>query len=90
MHRSAIVNIDQVEKLCTRHNGEYHLMLKNGQNLKVSRSYKDRIKQTDIELMKKLLCCLTVLLLTGCSATTGVSLRDTLVEWQLDDYGAYR
>ena len=45
VHRSAIVNIDQVEKLCTRHNGEYHLVLKNGQNLKVSRSYKDRIKQ---------------------------------------------
>lgn len=45
VHRSAIVNIDQVEKLCTRHNGEYHLALKNGQNLKVSRSYKDRIKQ---------------------------------------------
>lgn len=45
VHRSAIVNIDQVEKLCTRHNGEYHLILKNGQNLKVSRSYKDRIKQ---------------------------------------------
>lgn len=45
VHRSAIVNIDQVEKLCTRQNGEYHLVLKNGQNLKVSRSYKDRIKQ---------------------------------------------
>lgn len=45
VHRSAIVNVDQVEKLCTRHNGEYHLMLKNGQKLKVSRSYKDRIKQ---------------------------------------------
>ena len=45
VHRSAIVNIDHVEKLCTRHNGEYHLVLKNGQNLKVSRSYKDRIKQ---------------------------------------------
>ncbi|MGM0525477.1 MAG: LytR/AlgR family response regulator transcription factor [Pseudomonadota bacterium] len=45
VHRSAIVNVDQVEKLCTRHNGEYHLILKNGQKLKVSRSYKDRIKQ---------------------------------------------
>ncbi|MGM0481320.1 MAG: LytR/AlgR family response regulator transcription factor [Pseudomonadota bacterium] len=45
VHRSAIVNVEQVEKLCTRHNGEYHLILHNGQKLKVSRSYKDRIKQ---------------------------------------------
>lgn len=45
VHRSAIVNVDQVEKLCTRNNGEYHLMLRNGQKLKVSRSYKDRIKK---------------------------------------------
>lgn len=45
VHRSAIVNIKQVEKLCNQQNGEYHLQLKNGQTLKVSRSYKDRIKQ---------------------------------------------
>jgi len=45
VHRSAIVNIKQVEKLCNQQNGEYHLQLKNGQKLKVSRSYKDRIKQ---------------------------------------------
>lgn len=45
VHRSAIVNVEHVEKLCTRHNGEYHLILHNGQKLKVSRSYKDRIKQ---------------------------------------------
>lgn len=45
IHRSAIVNVNQVEKLCTRQNGEYHISLKNGQKLKVSRSYKDRIKQ---------------------------------------------
>jgi len=31
--------------LCNQQNGEYHLQLKNGQKLKVSRSYKDRIKQ---------------------------------------------
>ena len=36
--------------------------------------------------MKKLLCCLTVLLLTGCSAQLGYRYADTLVEWQLDDY----
>lgn len=45
IHRSAIVNLAQVEKLCSRQNGEYHLVLQNGQELKVSRSYKDRIKQ---------------------------------------------
>jgi len=45
IHRSAIVNLGQVEKLCSRQNGEYHLVLQNGQELKVSRSYKDRIKQ---------------------------------------------
>lgn len=45
IHRSAIVNLDQVEKLCSRQNGEYHLVLRNGKELKVSRSYKDRIKR---------------------------------------------
>ncbi|RTE87199.1 MULTISPECIES: LytTR family DNA-binding domain-containing protein [Gammaproteobacteria] len=45
IHRSAIVNVDQVEKLCSRQNGEYHVVLSNGKELKVSRSYKDRIKQ---------------------------------------------
>ncbi|HLV47738.1 MAG TPA: LytTR family DNA-binding domain-containing protein [Aliidiomarina sp.] len=45
IHRSAIVNLDQVVKLCSRQNGEYHIILTNGKELKVSRSYKDRIKQ---------------------------------------------
>ncbi|RUO81277.1 DNA-binding response regulator [Idiomarina tyrosinivorans] len=45
IHRSAIVNLSQVEKLCSRQNGEYHIVLQNGQQLKVSRSYKDKIKQ---------------------------------------------
>ncbi|WP_113905905.1 LytR/AlgR family response regulator transcription factor [Aliidiomarina celeris] len=45
IHRSAIVNVKQVEKLCSRQNGEYHIVLANGKELKVSRSYKDRIKQ---------------------------------------------
>lgn len=45
IHRSAIVNLSQVEKLCSRQNGEYHLILQNGEELKVSRSYKDKIKQ---------------------------------------------
>lgn len=45
IHRSAIVNLNQVEKLCSRQNGEYHIVLRNGEELKVSRSYKDKIKQ---------------------------------------------
>lgn len=45
IHRSAIVNLEQVVKLCSRQNGEYHIVLTNGKELKVSRSYKDRIKQ---------------------------------------------
>lgn len=45
IHRSAIVNMEHVEKLCSRQNGEYHLVLRNGKELKVSRSYKDRIKK---------------------------------------------
>ncbi|RUO31808.1 DNA-binding response regulator [Aliidiomarina sedimenti] len=45
IHRSAIVNLNQVQKLCSRQNGEYHLILHNGEELKVSRSYKDKIKQ---------------------------------------------
>jgi len=45
IHRSAIVNMSHVEKLCSRQNGEYHVILRNGKELKVSRSYKDRIKK---------------------------------------------
>ncbi|WP_417689035.1 LytR/AlgR family response regulator transcription factor [Pseudidiomarina sp.] len=45
IHRSAIVNLEQIEKLCSRQNGEYHIVLKNGKELKVSRSYKERIKK---------------------------------------------
>ncbi len=45
IHRSAIVNLEQIEKLCSRQNGEYHIILKNGKELKVSRSYKERIKR---------------------------------------------
>lgn len=45
IHRSAIVNLEQIEKLCSRQNGEYHIILKNGKELKVSRSYKERIKK---------------------------------------------
>lgn len=41
VHRSAIVNIDRVKELHPHSNGEYFLILDNGQELKLSRSYKD-------------------------------------------------
>lgn len=45
IHRSAIVNINQVVKLYTHENGDYYIVLENNKELKVSRSYRDRIKQ---------------------------------------------
>lgn len=44
-HRSTIVNSDYIEKFCSQFNGEFYLVLKNDKQLKVSRSYKDRVKQ---------------------------------------------
>jgi len=43
-HRSTIVNKNVIEKFCSQVNGEYFLVLKNGKELKVSRSYKDKVK----------------------------------------------
>lgn len=44
-HRSAIVNIKFVNKLVSHVSGEYHLILTNGTELKVSRSHRDRVKE---------------------------------------------
>lgn len=44
VHRSAIVNVNTIAKLQMLANGEHQLMLINGQAVKVSRSYKDRVK----------------------------------------------
>lgn len=41
VHRSAIVNVKKVKELHPHSNGEYFLILENGQELKLSRSYKD-------------------------------------------------
>jgi two-component system LytT family response regulator len=49
-HRSVIVNRHHIEKFCNQLNGEYFLVLKNGKELKVSRSYKDKVKQAIIAL----------------------------------------
>lgn len=44
-HRSTIVNKNYIQKFCNQVNGEHFLVLKNGKELKVSRSYKDKVKQ---------------------------------------------
>jgi two-component system LytT family response regulator len=44
-HRSTIVNKHFIDKFYSQMNGEYYLVLQNGKELKVSRSYKDKVKQ---------------------------------------------
>jgi len=44
VHRSAIVNIQYVNKMVSHISGEYHLVLSNGAELKVSRSHRDKVK----------------------------------------------
>jgi two-component system LytT family response regulator len=43
-HRSTIVNKNYVDKFCSQLNGEYYLVMSNGKELKVSRSYKEKVK----------------------------------------------
>jgi len=44
VHRSTIVNLARVEKVSSHINGEFHLTLTCGSSLKMSWSYKDKIK----------------------------------------------
>ncbi|MDG1204441.1 MAG: LytTR family DNA-binding domain-containing protein [Pseudomonadales bacterium] len=44
VHRSTIVNLDRVSKVCSHMNGEFYLQLINGSSVKMSRSYKDKVK----------------------------------------------
>lgn len=44
VHRSTIVNVSQVREMQAHINGEYFLTLKNGHTVKLSRSYKDKLK----------------------------------------------
>jgi two-component system LytT family response regulator len=44
VHRSTIVNLHRVEKVSSHINGEFHLTLACGSSLKMSRSYKDKVK----------------------------------------------
>lgn len=44
IHRSTIVNINQVTKMQSHINGEYFLTLQGGHIIKLSRTYKDKLK----------------------------------------------
>ena len=44
VHRSTIVNLERVMKVSSHINGEYYLTLSCGSSLKMSRSYKDKVK----------------------------------------------
>lgn len=44
VHRSTIVNLERVDKVSSHINGEFHLTLSCGTSLKMSRSYKDKVK----------------------------------------------
>lgn len=45
VHRSTIVNVNRVRRLRPHSNGEYFLMLDDGQEIKLSRTYRDRVAQ---------------------------------------------
>ena len=45
VHRSTIVNVQRVRRLRPHTNGEYFLTLQDGQEIKLSRSYRDRVDQ---------------------------------------------
>jgi len=44
VHRSTIVNLLRVERIASHINGEFHLTLTCGTSLKMSRSYKDKVR----------------------------------------------
>lgn len=44
VHRSTIVNLDRVDKVRSHMNGEYQLVLGNGAVIKMSRSYKEKVR----------------------------------------------
>ena len=44
VHRSTIVNLNRVTRLCSHMNGEYYLVLANDQSIKMSRTYRDKVQ----------------------------------------------
>ncbi len=45
IHRSTLVNMRRVEKLCAHNNDEYYLVLDAGERLRMSRRYKERVQR---------------------------------------------
>ena len=45
IHRSTIVNMERIRELQQQFHGDYLVVLKNGQRLTLSRSYRDRIQE---------------------------------------------
>jgi len=45
IHRSTIVNIERIRELQQQFHGDYLVVLKNGQRLTLSRSYRDKIQE---------------------------------------------
>jgi two-component system LytT family response regulator len=45
IHRSLIVNIDQVRELRPLPHGDYSVLLQNGAQLTLTRSYRDRVQK---------------------------------------------
>jgi two-component system, LytTR family, response regulator len=44
IHRSTIINISYIDSLQPYFNGEFHITMKNGEKLKLSRNYREKIK----------------------------------------------
>jgi two-component system, LytTR family, response regulator len=44
IHRSTIINIRYIDNLEPYFNGEFHITMKNGEKLKLSRNYRDKVK----------------------------------------------
>jgi two-component system, LytTR family, response regulator len=51
IHRSTIINLRYVDNLQPYFNGEFYITMKNGEKLKLSRNYKDKIKTILIDDM---------------------------------------
>ena len=44
IHRSTLINVNRIVKLITHINGEFFVTLESGARLKMSRTYKDKLR----------------------------------------------
>lgn len=45
IHRSSIVNVDRIQELCSLENGDYSVHLRDGRELRLSRTYRDAVER---------------------------------------------